>query len=126
MTHILTVNPGELNKKVAEELKVQVETGTVNMANPLVRSGIICNDYGLVVGDASGGPEVTHIDESLGFLEKEISGKIETAADEHPKKNDRHHNEKYDKYHDEHPHVKAQGFRPAHHFKRDAKKQNAY
>src|SRR3989344_8360020 len=43
-------SPAEI-KKVAEELKVQVETGTVNMANPLVRSGIICNDYGLVVGD---------------------------------------------------------------------------
>ena len=61
--------------KVEEELKVTVETGTVNMANPYVRSGILCNNNGLIVGDASGGPEVAHIDESLGYLEKELAKK---------------------------------------------------
>lgn len=61
--------------KIEEELEVRVETGTVNMANPYVKSGILCNNNGLIVGDASGGPEVAHIDESLGFLEKEQEDK---------------------------------------------------
>ncbi len=53
---------------VEDLLQTTCETATVNMANPMVRSGIICNSKGFVVGDHSGGPEVNHIDHALGFL----------------------------------------------------------
>ncbi|MFO8015667.1 MAG: translation initiation factor IF-6 [Candidatus Woesearchaeota archaeon] len=57
-------------KFIKELLKTDIETGTVNMGNPYLGSGILCNSNGFVVGDASGGPEVAHIDESLGYLKK--------------------------------------------------------
>ncbi|MFC1730886.1 translation initiation factor IF-6 [candidate division KSB1 bacterium] len=57
-------------KFIKDLLKVDVETGTVNMGNPYLGSGVLCNNHGFVVGDASGGPEVVYIDEFLGFLEK--------------------------------------------------------
>ncbi|MBU0536790.1 MAG: translation initiation factor IF-6 [Nanoarchaeota archaeon] len=55
---------------IAKILKVNADTGTVNMANPYLRSGIVCNSNGILVGDSSGGPEVTNADEVLGYLEK--------------------------------------------------------
>jgi translation initiation factor 6 len=55
---------------VQDLLQVPCETGTVNMANPMMRSGVIANSKGFVVGDASGGPEVNNIDHALGFLPK--------------------------------------------------------
>lgn len=48
---------------------VPCETGSVNLGSPYVRSGIICNSNGFVVGDKSGGPEITLIDEALGFID---------------------------------------------------------
>lgn len=57
-------------KFIKDLLKTEVDTGSVNMGNPYLGSGILCNSNGFVVGDASGGPEVVHIDEKLGFLEK--------------------------------------------------------
>ncbi len=53
---------------VEDLFNTEFETGTVNMANPLIRSGVICNSHGFVVGDHSGGPEVNNIDHALGFL----------------------------------------------------------
>ncbi len=53
---------------IKDLLKVPVYTGTVNMANPYIGSGVLCNSKGFVVGDASGGPEIANIDEALGFL----------------------------------------------------------
>jgi translation initiation factor 6 len=50
-------------------LKVKCNTGTVNMANPFVRSGVIANSHGFVIGRSSGSPELMHIDEVLGFLD---------------------------------------------------------
>jgi len=57
-------------KYVEDLVQVPCETGTVNMANPMLRSGVICNSKGFVVGDHSGGPEVDNIDHALGFLPK--------------------------------------------------------
>ncbi|PIN87069.1 translation initiation factor IF-6 [Candidatus Woesearchaeota archaeon CG10_big_fil_rev_8_21_14_0_10_44_13] len=57
-------------KFIKDLLKINIETGTVNMGNPYLGAGVICNSNGFVVGDQSGGPEVVNIDENLGFLEK--------------------------------------------------------
>ncbi|MBI4153111.1 translation initiation factor IF-6 [Candidatus Woesearchaeota archaeon] len=47
---------------------VPVTRGTVNLGSPYVRSGIIVNSHGLVIGGRTGGPEAVAIDEALGFL----------------------------------------------------------
>ena len=57
-------------KFIKDLLKTEIYTGSVNMGNPYLGSGVICNSNGFIVGDTSGGPEVTNIDECLGFLEK--------------------------------------------------------
>lgn len=57
-------------KFIKDLLKTEVYTGSVNMGNPYLGSGVICNSNGFIIGDTSGGPEVTNIDECLGFLEK--------------------------------------------------------
>lgn len=49
-------------------LKVSCDTGTANLANPYVSSAIITNSNGFIIGGLSGGPEINHIDEVLGFL----------------------------------------------------------
>ncbi len=60
----------ELNS-IRKTLNVKADTGTVNMANPYIKSGIICNSRGLIVGGNSGGPEVANADDVLGYLERE-------------------------------------------------------
>jgi translation initiation factor 6 len=65
--HDILEHEAEIIKKV---LKVEVYTGTVNMGVPFVGSGILCNSFGFIVGDQSGGPEIINIDESLGFINK--------------------------------------------------------
>ena len=58
-------------RKVVEELlDIKCDESTVNMGSPYIRSGMLCNNNGFVIGDASGGPEVVNVDEELGFLEK--------------------------------------------------------
>lgn len=52
-----------------DTLKVEILDGTINMGNPYVKSGIIANSKGLVVGAHSGGPEITNADMALGFLD---------------------------------------------------------
>ncbi len=44
---------------------------TVNFGSPYVRSGILTNSYGMVIGDASTGIEIENIYEALGFMKKE-------------------------------------------------------
>lgn len=48
---------------------VAAEHGSVNLGNPYVKSGIIVNDHGFVMGSASGGPEIVHADRVFGFIE---------------------------------------------------------
>jgi translation initiation factor 6 len=49
-------------------LKIECETATVNMGNPFIKSGVIVNDNGFIIGSGSGGPEITYLDEIFGFL----------------------------------------------------------
>jgi translation initiation factor 6 len=49
--------------------KVKLTPGSVNMGSPYIKSGVIVNKHGFVMGSASGGPELANADEALGFLE---------------------------------------------------------
>jgi translation initiation factor 6 len=55
---------------IKDFFKVNVTEGTINMGSPYVRSGIIHNNKGLLIGQNSGGPEASNADEALGFLDK--------------------------------------------------------
>lgn len=50
-------------------LQIELDVGTVNLGGNYLASGIVANDKGFLVGDISGGPEIIHIDNLLGFLE---------------------------------------------------------
>jgi translation initiation factor 6 len=63
--HDILEQEADILKKM---LKVNVSTGTVNGGIPFVGSGILSNDHGFIIGDHSGGPEITNADESLGFI----------------------------------------------------------
>ncbi len=54
---------------IESTFNVESTPGSINMGSPYVRSGIICNDNGFIVGSNSGGPEITNADSALGFLE---------------------------------------------------------
>ncbi len=47
-----------------------LEPASVGLGSPYVRAGVLANDYGFVVSSQSGGPEIVHIEQSLGYLEK--------------------------------------------------------
>lgn len=49
--------------------KTEVEQGSVNLGNPYVKSGIIVNDHGFIMGGLSGGPEIVHADRTFGFVD---------------------------------------------------------
>ncbi|MBR9701249.1 translation initiation factor IF-6 [Candidatus Woesearchaeota archaeon] len=51
---------------VERTLGVKLQAATVNLGTPYLHAGIICNSTGLIVGDASGGPEIVHLDDALG------------------------------------------------------------
>ncbi len=57
-------------KFVEKLLGIECMTGSVNMGSPYLRSGVLANSNGFIVGNASGGPEVNNIDQGLGFLSK--------------------------------------------------------
>lgn len=55
---------------VQDTLQVpKILPGTVNFGQPYVRSGIVANTNGFLIGSSSGGPEVTNADEGLGFID---------------------------------------------------------
>lgn len=54
--------------KVEKILGMKCAPSTINMGSPHLRSGILCNDNGMVVGDASGGPELVEAENELGLL----------------------------------------------------------
>ncbi len=58
-------------QEVESLLGVPCTTGTMNMASPFVRAGVMCNNKGMVASEASGGPEITNADEALGFLNQD-------------------------------------------------------
>ncbi len=49
-------------------LRVEGDLGSVNFGSCFVRSGIVANSYGYVVGEQTTGVEIARIDEALGFL----------------------------------------------------------
>ena len=59
-------------------LGVKCHESTVNMGSPYIRSGLLCNDHGFVIGDWSGGPEIVNIEEELGYLQEERARKTRT------------------------------------------------
>jgi translation initiation factor 6 len=48
----------EEKKLISKHLRVRVDVGTVNRGSPLVQSGILVNDNGVVVGPLTAGPEL--------------------------------------------------------------------
>jgi translation initiation factor 6 len=66
------VHPGAEDEELdvlEEKLGVPLTKATVNMGSNYVKSGIVANSNGFIVGNSSTGPEVANIDEALGFLE---------------------------------------------------------
>lgn len=55
-------------RAVEETLKVKLQPATANLGTPYLHAAILNNGHGLVVGDASGGPEIVHIDQALGYI----------------------------------------------------------
>jgi translation initiation factor 6 len=56
-------------------LGVKCHESTVNMGSPYIRSGLLCNDHGFIIGDWSSGPEIVNIEEELGYLKERTAGK---------------------------------------------------
>ena len=52
--------------KIESTLMLKGGSGSVNMGNPYVRSGIISNSKGCVIGGETSGVEVMRIDSTLG------------------------------------------------------------
>ncbi|MFA1609637.1 translation initiation factor IF-6 [Halobellus rubicundus] len=52
-----------------EHLDVRADIGTVNYGAPLVGSGLVCNAAGYVAGEDTTGPELSRIEDALGYLE---------------------------------------------------------
>ncbi len=60
-------SPAEIG--VIEELfALPVDIGTVNFGSPLVGSGLLANSKGYVTGEETTGPEISRIDDALGYL----------------------------------------------------------
>lgn len=54
---------------VVEELfSLPVDIGTVNFGSPLVGSGLLANSKGYVAGEETTGPEISRIEDTLGYL----------------------------------------------------------
>jgi len=54
---------------IIEELfKLPVNIGTINFGSPLVGSGLLANNKGYVVGEETTSPEISRIEDILGFL----------------------------------------------------------
>ncbi len=52
-------------KKAEKVLQVEADVASVNFGSPYVKSGILCNDYGALVGEKTTGPELARISEIL-------------------------------------------------------------
>ena len=57
-------------KQIEKLFKVQADIGTVNTGSPYVKSGIIINSRGYVLGEQTSGPETMRLDFALKTLEK--------------------------------------------------------
>ncbi|MFH1770250.1 MAG: translation initiation factor IF-6 [archaeon] len=59
----------EDNKLIEKTLKVKTFSGTINMGSPQIKSGILCNSKGMIIGAISGPAEIMNAEEGLGFIE---------------------------------------------------------
>ncbi|MDP2767855.1 MAG: translation initiation factor IF-6 [Candidatus Methanoperedens sp.] len=60
-------SPAEIG--IIEELfALPVDIGTVNFGSPLVGSGLLANSKGYVAGEDTTGPEISRIEDTLGYL----------------------------------------------------------
>ena len=50
---------------LSEFLGLEITTGTLNMGNQYVKTGILCNENGYVVGKGTGGPEIVNAEDAL-------------------------------------------------------------
>ncbi|MBN1503210.1 translation initiation factor IF-6 [Candidatus Woesearchaeota archaeon] len=55
-------------KSIEQHLNTTCTLGTVNFGSNYIRSGIICNDRGFVIGNLTSGPEIANADQALGFI----------------------------------------------------------
>lgn len=60
--------PSEI-KYLKETFNLPIDIGTVNMGSPYIRSGVLINKNGYLIGISSGGPEIQRADYALGFIE---------------------------------------------------------
>lgn len=58
-------------EEVQSLLSVPCVLGSANFGSPYVKTAVICNDHGMVIGSTSTGIEVENIYETLGFLGKD-------------------------------------------------------
>lgn len=65
--HPMTSN--EELEKISNIFKVSVDVGTVNAGFPYIGTGVVGNSWGALVGAATTGPELAHIERALGLLE---------------------------------------------------------
>lgn len=66
---LLHPNIDEEDLNWAEDvLKVEVDIGTVNQGVGFVKTGLVANTKGALIGNATTGPEIARIEDSLGFL----------------------------------------------------------
>ncbi len=54
---------------IKKHFDVDCDHGSVNLGNPYVKSGILLNDKGFIIGELSGGPEIVHADRIFGFID---------------------------------------------------------
>jgi translation initiation factor 6 len=66
---LLSAAASESDEKFIKDFfGVPTTRGTVNLGSPYVKSGIVTNSNGFLLGNATGGPEAVAVDEALGFL----------------------------------------------------------
>ncbi|MBR9692908.1 translation initiation factor IF-6 [Candidatus Woesearchaeota archaeon] len=55
---------------VKDTLKLEsVEPASVSLGSPYIKAGVLNNKHGFVVSETSGGPEIVHLEQSLGYLD---------------------------------------------------------
>ncbi|MDD3176000.1 MAG: translation initiation factor IF-6 [Candidatus Nanoarchaeia archaeon] len=54
---------------IEQFLGIELTGGTVEMGSTQVKSGIIANDTGYIIGEHSGGPEIINADRAFGYSE---------------------------------------------------------
>jgi len=54
-------------ERLKELFKVPIDVGTINFGIPFIRSGLLANDKGALVGGNTTGPEILRISKILGF-----------------------------------------------------------